>query len=161
MRLVILYAASKLEASSSNHPICVSLFTFYHIESSSMRGSFVLGPHGYVPLWHCSAGMDWLLHGIGITSWNSKFSFSVSFSTNLHPYLFRCQTKVTYQKRPSKSVIIWPWGPNSYLSKISGKCTRTDRSAIWWYFASITLLRLVMYDYIRIPSRQNRLFIKI
>ena len=27
--------------------------------------------------------------------------------------------------------------PNSYSSKISGNCTRTDRNAIWRYFASI------------------------
>ena len=32
----------------------------------------------------------------------------------------------------------------SCSSKISGKCTRTDRSAIWRYFAATTPLRLVM-----------------
>ena len=28
-------------------------------------------------------------------------------------------------------------GLNSYSSTISGKCIRTDRNTIWWYFASI------------------------
>ena len=32
---------------------------------------------------------------------------------------------------------IWPGGPNSYSSKISSKCTRTERNAIWRYFVSI------------------------
>ena len=32
------------------------------------------------------------------------------------------------------------WSGFSYSSKISGKCTRTDRNAIWRYFASIRLL---------------------
>ena len=30
---------------------------------------------------------------------------------------------------------VWPTVPNSYSSKISGKCTRTDQNAIWRYFA--------------------------
>ena len=34
----------------------------------------------------------------------------------------------------------WPWVPNSYSSKISGKCNRTDPNTIRRYFASIRLL---------------------
>ena len=64
-------------------------------------------------------------------------------------YYSDVKRRFMYQNRPSKSHqlhTIWPGGPDSYSSKISGTCTRTDWNAIWLYFASIRCCLLRQYN---------------
>ena len=56
----------------------------------------------------------------------------------------------------------WPEGPNKYYPKSSGLCTRTDLSALWWYFALLAPLRLVMIlskHFVQKPWVQGRAII--
>ena len=50
-----------------------------------------------------------------------------------------------------------PGGPNSYSSKISCKCTRTDQNAIWRYFALIWLLFTMSMNCVSIIQHSLRL----
>ena len=72
--------------------------------------------------------------------------------------IFGCQTKVYVPKPAVWSVNIWLEGPNSYSSKISGKCTRTDQNAIWRHFALIrrTWLCCLLRQFIEIQLRMSK-----